>query len=643
MATLDIVTKDNKLATPNVSLDSNVAQVLAQLDCSDHDCLYFRDMEIPKSMTVSEVLRATSRDREMYGVCLRVYSPGDQWRDRTVGVRLRPGDDRVRNIPYDQETTVAKLKEGITDSDQFRKYLRVWIDEKYYALPDDWKLWELGIPVDKKIVAAQTTKIALVLGDQVIGELAGENLLTQCKDIKAGPLLTLVALKPDEKLHFRLSRSKGVEVLPCFDNQTLYEMRTSPDADVILVSKRKLLPGYGARFDRQNNVLARELHAATKKRPTPQSQVPAVPARVSLPVNRSPSHSEVNPLEIKASQQRDRPKTETHAQAVETKVALSGDHSRSNEQLLSNGPVHQKPSVTVQPTPAQGKAPRHIATTNQPLMMVPRGSKMAETNEAFSRKLLNDRMYAKDITWKVRDENGVDKAVTWSTADDWNGLLWKIGKKFDFVPNEYARIKLFWDGEEVLDSSDRANIVTKRGKKVILERNVVVQFVDGQNNSEGVAHIRRIPGFKDLYTEAFKLFGDQNKWRKYDIQVYSPDGALVSPETTSEKLMSWIRQGKKFTCKSQSSHGKTSGYTFVIPGQSQEVKGDYPPDITVADVIDELSIQWGYEAKSGDIELVSNGVQFSKDDKWQTATNGNSAAKIYMFIPLSVSEIYQMA
>ena len=107
--------------------------------------------------------------------------------------------------------------------------------------------------------------------------------------------------------------------------------------------------------------------------------------------------------------------------------------------------------------------------------------------------------------------------------------------------------------------------------------------------------------------------------------------------------MSWIRQGTKFTCKSQSSHGKTSGYTFVIPGQSQEVKGDYPPDITVADVIDELSIQWGYEAKSGDIELVSNGVQFSKDDKWQAATKGNSAAKIYMFIPLSVSEVYQMA
>ena len=602
MATLEIVTKDNKLATPNVSLDNNVAQVLAQLDCSDEDCLYFRNLEMAKSMTVSEVLRETSRDREMYGVCLRVHSPSDQWLDRTIGVRLLPDDGTPHNIPYDQETTVAKLREKITESEQFRKYLRVWIDPKYYALPDDWKLWELGIPVDKKIVAAQTTKMTIVLGDQPLMELSGENLLSKCKDIKADPLPTLATLGPDEKLYLRLSRSNGAEVLPCFDSQTLYEMKTSPSADVLLVSKRRQMPPYQGMFDKARTELARELVPA-KGQPKTETQKPVV-AKEAAPSKKQP-------------------KTETGA----------------SERPPSKGPVHRQTAVK----PAQGTKPRAVVTTTEPVMMLQRGTKLAGTSGGFSVSLLQDRMYAKDITWKIQDNLGVEKAVTWSTADDWTKLMWKIGQKFDFVPNEYARIKLFWNGEELEESSERTNIVTKKGKKVLLERNVVVKFVDGQTNREGVAHIRRIPGFKDLYAEAFKLFGNQNKWRKYDIQVYSPDGELVTPESTPAKLMSWIRKGEQFTCKSQSNYGKTTGYTFVIPGQSNEIKGDYPPDITVADVIDELSIQWGYESKSGDIELVSNGVQFSKDDKWQAATKGNSAAKIYMFIPLSVSEVYQMA
>ena len=123
----------------------------------------------------------------------------------------------------------------------------------------------------------------------------------------------------------------------------------------------------------------------------------------------------------------------------------------------------------------------------------------------------------------------------------------------------------------------------------------------------------------------------------------SVDGNVLSSSVETAEIVKIIRRGTVFRCDCPRQQKETKNFSFVFPDKESPIELDYPMDITVADVINELAVECGQEAKSGGIELVRNGVTFQKDDSWETATKGEVAGSVYMFVPLSVDEVYAMA
>lgn len=646
-----IVTKDRRCAEQDVFDGMTIKDLLDTLE-AEHDSVWFLGEKLSPDSLVMDVLSKTRRERHMYGVKLRVvpqqsipYSLECKYGDKNRGSPQQQTTastyPKRPTLQCDSEMTVDDLRRRVAQTlvpdGEFHvlyDHMKVWIKEgknhrgdtstsetnpaerhsqasnkstagrQYHPLPNEWKLSELGLPQETSIYlrAREIESIRVVLQSpteptysfHIKGKLLNDTVKVIKEEVVRAWAGQIEGLTVDQ-LQLQLKHERTGSVFPLFDSQRLLQTNLSPGGNVLIASRRQSVKWPMARLTKESASLPKN---SPVKRTASSRHVESVgfvqdKNQESSPV--APPSQEEAGLNLSASEAPKRTFGDDFAQLVQSK-------SRPVSHPVSASPVEREPALT---TP--------------------------------------ELEVARDFTWKVCDELGEQKKITWSTVESWDMVKDSIAEMFgDLRGNE---IELTWNGM-VIDEGNRTTVVVSKRNKVFLAPRFRALFDAGDSNvKEGVLTVR--PTFHDLHMKAWSLFrknvrADGSRWRKYEMRI-SVDGNILSSSAQTSEIVKIIRRGAVFRCDCPRQQKETRKYSFVFPDEERAIELDYPMDITVADVINELAVECGQEAKSGGIELVRNGITFQKDDSWETATKGEVAGSVYMFVPLSMDEIYAMA